>query len=77
MAGVKVYSTPSCSKCRALKTFLKENNIGFQDIDVAADQKAAQEMIEKSGQMAVPVVDIDGTIIAGFDRKKVEEALKL
>ena len=75
MTDVKVYSTPSCPKCKALKKFLSEKGVEYTEINVAGDPAAAQEMIEKSGQMAVPVVDIGGTIIAGFDRKKVEVAL--
>ncbi|RMF56228.1 NrdH-redoxin [Candidatus Woesearchaeota archaeon] len=74
---VKVYSTPTCPYCIQLKEFLKENNIEFEDINVAEDQEAAKEMIEKSGQMGVPVADINGTIIVGFDRAKVKEALGL
>jgi glutaredoxin-like YruB-family protein len=77
MANVKVYSTPTCNICKSLKSYLKENRIEFQDINVASDPKMAQEMIEKSRQMSVPVIDIDGTILAGFDKKKVKEALKL
>ncbi len=77
MAIVKVYSTPACNVCRSLKDFLKENNVKFRDVNVAADQEAAREMIEKSGQMSVPVIEIDGNVIAGFDKKKVREALKL
>ncbi len=77
MASIKVYSTPTCTKCRALKDFLKERNIKFDDINVASDTSAAQEMIEKSGQMSVPVIEIDGTVIAGFDKEKIKAALKL
>jgi glutaredoxin-like YruB-family protein len=77
MALVKVYSTPSCSICKQLKSFLKEKKVKYKEINVASDTKAAQEMIEKSGQMSVPVIEIDGKIITGFDKKKVEEALNL
>ena len=56
---VKVYSTQACPYCHMAKDFLKQNNIEFEDIDVSRDQKAAQEMIEKSGQMGVPVIEID------------------
>jgi glutaredoxin-like YruB-family protein len=77
MKSVKVYSTPSCPNCKALKKFLGENGVKYEDINVASNPKAAQEMIEKSGQMAVPVVDIGGTVISGFDKKKVKEALSL
>ena len=60
---------------RKVKDFLKEQNVEFDDIDVGVDQKAANEMVEKSGQMGVPVVDIDGKIIVGFDREAIEKAL--
>jgi glutaredoxin-like YruB-family protein len=77
MNVVKVYSTPGCAVCKSLKNFLKENGVNYQDINVASDTKAAQEMIEKSGQMSVPVLEVDGKMLAGFDKKKVKEALKL
>ena len=69
---VKVYSTPTCPFCIRAKQFLKESNVVFENIDVATDQEKAQEMIKKSGQMGVPVIDIDGTIIVGFDKDKIE-----
>ncbi len=74
---VKVYSTKMCPYCVTLKQFLKQNNIEFEDIDVSSDQKAQEEMIKKSGQMGVPVVDIDGEIIVGFDKEKITKILKL
>ncbi|KKS65149.1 MAG: Glutaredoxin-like protein, YruB-family [Parcubacteria group bacterium GW2011_GWA1_42_7] len=74
---IKVYSTPSCPYCVTLKKFLKEKGIEFADIDVSADQKELQEMIDKSGQMGVPVVDINGQIIVGFDRNKILELLDI
>jgi len=74
---VKVYSTITCPFCIRAKQFLKENNIVFEDIDVAGDQVAAEEMIKKSGQMGVPVIDIDGEIIIGFDKDKIKRALEL
>ncbi|MFH0867904.1 MAG: glutaredoxin domain-containing protein [Candidatus Woesearchaeota archaeon] len=73
---VKVYSTKICPWCVKLKEFLKEKNIEFEDIDVGADQKAAEEMVEKSGQMGVPVIDIGGNIIVGFDKEEIGKALK-
>ncbi|MBT4651301.1 NrdH-redoxin [Candidatus Woesearchaeota archaeon] len=73
---VKVYSTPTCPWCKKLKAWLKENKIAFKDLNVAEDEKARAEMIEKSGQMGVPVTDINGTITVGFDEKKLEELLK-
>lgn len=74
---VTVYSTPTCPFCIRAKQFLKDNNIQFQDIDVSTDQTKAQEMIERSGQMGVPVIDVDGTIVVGFDKDKIKEALKI
>ena len=72
---VKVYSTSTCPWCHKAKDFLKEKNVKFEDIDVGADQKAANEMLEKSGQMGVPVIDIDGKIIVGFDKEEMEKLL--
>ncbi len=77
MPNVKVYSTSSCPYCVMVKDFLKKNNIQFQDIDVGIDPKASQEMIDKSGQMGVPVLDIDGKIIVGFDKDAISKALGL
>ncbi len=75
MQKIKVYSTPFCPYCVTLKEFLKENNIEFKDIDVSQNKEAAKEMIEKSGQMGVPVIDIDGNIIVGFDKEKISKIL--
>jgi glutaredoxin-like YruB-family protein len=72
-----VYSTPTCPFCKQLKAYLEEKDIEFIDIDVSADQEKAQEMIQKSGQMGVPVLEIGGEVIVGFDKKKVDELLKL
>jgi len=75
--NVKVYSTPMCPLCQAAKDFLKTNNIAFEEIDVSQDEKLAQEMILKSGQMGVPVIDIDGKIVIGFNKPLIEEFLGL
>ena len=74
---IKVFSTKMCPYCLTLKQFLKQHNIEFEDIDVSKDQKAQEEMIKKSGQMGVPVVDIDGEIIIGFDKEKISKILKI
>jgi len=74
---IKVYSTPTCPFCVRAKQFLKENNIDFEDIDVSANQEKVQEMVQKSGQMSVPVLDIEGEIIVGFDKDKIKAALGL
>ncbi|MCX5715857.1 MAG: glutaredoxin family protein [Candidatus Omnitrophica bacterium] len=75
--SVKVYSTPTCPYCRMAKDFLKQNNIEFVDIDVSANEQAAQEMINKSGQMGVPQLEIDGQVIVGFDKAAIKQALGL
>ena len=74
---VKVYSTVICPYCVTLKEYLKEHDIEFEDIDVSVDEKARDEMIEKSGQMGVPVVDINGEIVVGFDKEKISRLLKI
>jgi glutaredoxin-like YruB-family protein len=74
---VIVYSTPTCPYCIRTKQFLTENNIIFENFDVSADHAKAEEMIEKSGQMGVPVLDIEGEIIVGFDKEKIKEVLGL
>ena len=77
MTKVIVYSTQTCPWCQKTKDFLKQNKIDFKEIDVGNDEKAAKEMMDKSGQMGVPVIDIDGTIIHGFDEAKLKKALNL
>ncbi|MBI1969988.1 glutaredoxin family protein [Candidatus Woesearchaeota archaeon] len=76
MPTVKVYSTPSCPWCHKAKEYLKSKGVPYDDINVAEDESAREEMIEKSGQMGVPVLDINGTIIVGFDREAIEQAIK-
>ncbi len=77
MAKVRVFFTQMCPYCVTLKEFLKEHHIEFEEVDVTQDEAAQKEMIEKSGQMEVPVVEIDGEFIAGFDRGKITKLLKL
>jgi glutaredoxin-like YruB-family protein len=77
MKSVKIYSTPTCPWCIRTKQFLRDNNVPFEDIDVSADQKAGEEMIQKTGQMGVPVLDIEGTIIVGYDLAKIRDTLGL
>ena len=72
---VKVYSTKTCPWCHKVKELLKEKGVRFENIDVGVDQKAAEEMVRKSGQMGVPVTDIDGTVIVGYDKAAIEKAL--
>lgn len=75
--NVKVYSTPTCPWCIRVKQFLKENNVVFEDYDVGSDSSKADEMVAKSGQMGVPVVDIEGEIIVGFDKERIKASLGL
>jgi len=77
MMAVKIYTTTTCPYCRMAKEFFKKNNVKYQEINIEHDQKAAEEMIEKSGQVGVPVIDVNGTIIVGFDRPAIEQALKI
>ena len=72
---VKVYSTKTCPWCVKVKDHLKQKGVKYDDIDVGADPKAANEMIEKSGQMGVPVIDINGKIIVGYDKEAIDDAL--
>ena len=74
---VKIFSTPSCAYCDTLKKFLESKKIEFEDIDVSKDEKALEEIIKKSGQMNVPIVDIDGQIIIGFDKEKICNLLNI
>jgi glutaredoxin 3 len=75
--NVKVYSTPSCPWCVRAKAYLEENGIPFTDVDVSKDVAAAREMVKISGQMGVPVITIDGNVVVGFDKKRIDELLGL
>jgi len=77
MAQAKVYSTPTCPYCKMAKQFLKDNNIAFEDIDVSTNEKLAQEMIDKSGQMGVPVIIVGEKVIVGFDKPALASALNI
>lgn len=74
---VTVYSTQTCPYCHQLKHFLDDNKIKYEDIDVSENQEKAQEMIKKSGQMGVPVTDIDGDIVLGFDVETLKQKLNI
>ncbi len=77
MAKIKMYSTQTCPYCLMAKHFLRQHKIKFEDINVSKDHKAAEKMVRKSGQYGVPVIEIDGKIIIGFDREAIKKALKL
>lgn len=72
---VIVFSTPTCTYCNAAKRYLREKGIQFKDVDVSRDTAAARDMLRRSGQMGVPVIDIAGKIVVGFDRPKIEQYL--
>jgi len=74
---VTVYSTPTCTWCNTLKTWLNKNNIRFTDIDISADQRAADELVKRSGQQGVPQTDINGRIVVGFDQNRLKELLEI
>lgn len=75
MKKVSIYSTPTCAYCAMAKAFFKEKGIQYEEFDVATDTLKRQEMIERSGQMGVPVIDIDGQLMVGFSKEKLEELL--
>ena len=77
MKKIIVYSTPTCPWCKLAKEFLTKNKIEFENKNVAGDPVVVEEMIKKSGQLGVPVIDIDGQIIVGFNKKKIAELLGL
>jgi glutaredoxin-like YruB-family protein len=81
MADVTIYSTPTCGYCTLAKDFLQENNVEYKEIDVSVDQQKAQEMVEKTGQMGVPVIVInkDGQeeVLVGFDQVQLANLLGL
>lgn len=74
--NIRVYSTKTCPYCKLAKEFFHEKNIPITEIDVAEDPSAANEMVKKSGQMGVPVIEINGDIIVGWNKKALEEALE-
>lgn len=75
MPTIKIYSTPTCPYCVAVKEYLEEKGFKYTDVDVSIDPNAADEMINKTGQMGVPVVDIDGQAVVGFDKEKIDTIL--
>ncbi len=75
MASVKIYTTPTCVYCRMAKAFFKEHDIKYEEFNAAEDEKAREELVQKSGQLGVPVIDVDGKIIVGFDKEGLSRAL--
>ncbi len=77
MNKILIYSTPTCPWCKKVKAYLTEKGFEYKDINVVEDPKAQEEMIDKSGQLGVPVIDIDGKIIIGFDKEKIDQILSI
>ena len=77
MAQVKIYTTPTCSFCKMAKAFFTDNQIAYEEKDVTQDSEAREEMIKKSGQLGVPVIDVGGELVIGFDKPRLKELLKL
>jgi len=70
-----LYTAPGCVYCQMIKDFFKQNNIVYEEKDISVDDKAREEMVEKSSQLGVPVIDINGRIIVGFDQEKLSALL--
>ena len=77
MPSIKIYSTPTCVYCKMAKQFFETNNFKYQEYNVAEDDKAREEMVSKSHQLGVPVIDIDGQIVVGFNKPRVAAILGL
>lgn len=75
MQTVTIYSTPTCVYCNMAKSFFKENKVAFTEHNVATDLEKRREMIDKTGQMGVPVIDINGEIVVGFNEEKIKSSL--
>ncbi|MBI2939725.1 MAG: glutaredoxin family protein [Chloroflexi bacterium] len=74
--NIVIYSTPTCGYCRQAKAFLAERGIPYREIDVSTDRAGAYDMVRKTGQYGVPVIEVDGSVIVGFDRRRLLAALE-
>lgn len=77
MPKITIYTTPTCAYCKMAKAFFKEHNVSYEERDVSSDAKARAEMMSKSNQMAVPVIDIDGQMTVGFDKERLSKLLNV
>lgn len=77
MAKITIYTTPTCIYCKMAKQWFKENNVSYEEKDVSSDAQARQEMIDKSQQMGVPVIEVGNELIIGFDKERLSELLKV
>ncbi|MDZ7838391.1 MAG: glutaredoxin domain-containing protein [Actinomycetota bacterium] len=76
MKKVLVYSTPTCPYCARVKDYLSENGVQYDEVDISSDQKNLDEMVKKTKQMGIPVIDFNGRIIIGFEKEEIDEAIK-
>lgn len=74
---ITIYSTPTCVYCKTLKEYLTERGFAYKEIDVSLNEKELEKMVAISGQMGVPVIDIEGDVVVGFDRERIDQILKL
>lgn len=72
---IKIYTTQTCPYCIMVKNYFQEKGVQYEEANVSIDEKAREEMVNKSHQMGVPVIDIDGAIIVGFNRSEIDKAL--
>lgn len=75
--NIIIYSTPTCVYCKSLKEYLTQNNFPYKEIDVSVDEKELEKMVAISGQMGVPVVELDDNVVIGFDKERIDEILNL
>jgi len=75
MHSITVYSTPTCPYCVRLKNYLNQRGLAFTNVDASVDKEGLDKMVSISGQMGVPVIDIDGQIVVGFDKDKIDKLL--
>lgn len=75
MKNVKIYTTPSCHFCHLAKDYFKEHNVAYEEVNVVTDEQARNDMIKKSGQMGVPVIEIDSDVVIGFNQPKIAALL--
>lgn len=73
MPKITIYTTPTCTFCRQAKNFFREHNVAYEEKDVTTNHDFVEEMVNKSGQMGVPVIDIDGEIVIGFDKQRIAQ----
>lgn len=75
--NVTIYTTPSCVYCKMAKAYFEQNKVKYEEKNVAVDEAAREDMVKKSGQLGVPVIDVGGKIVVGFDKRRLSELLSL